>query len=69
MKYEIPKDMTFEKALERLEKITALLESGSCELEKSLDLYEEGRTLAGYCSGLLNSAEKRIEELSETPEE
>ncbi|MBQ6569536.1 MAG: exodeoxyribonuclease VII small subunit, partial [Clostridia bacterium] len=41
----------------------------SCELEKSLDLYEEGRTLAGYCSGLLNSAEKRIEELSETPEE
>ena len=65
MKFEIPKDMTFEQAIERLEKITEKLEGGTCSLAESLSLYEEGQMLSGYCQGLLNEANKRIVELSE----
>jgi exodeoxyribonuclease VII small subunit len=53
-----PKD--FESALERLDEITDLLESGEAKLEDSLSLYTEGLELARYCTSQLNEAEKKI---------
>jgi exodeoxyribonuclease VII small subunit len=53
----------FEKALERLEEIVAMLESGDMELEKSLKVFEEGIKMARVCQVHLSHAEKKIEKL------
>ena len=50
----------FESALERLDEITDLLESGEAKLEDSLSLYTEGLEIARYCTSQLNEAEKKI---------
>ena len=44
------KTITFEAAMERLEEITRLLESGSEGLDESLKLYEEGVSLIRLCT-------------------
>ena len=54
------KTITFEAAMERLEEITRLLESGSEGLDASLKLYEEGIELVRFCSDTLDKAEKKI---------
>lgn len=54
------KDLKFEEALARLEEIVRELENGSAELDKSLDMFEEGVALVKLCSGKLDEAEKRI---------
>lgn len=56
-------ELTFEKALERLDELVAELESGELTLEESLARYEEGRKLVGQCYKLLEHAEKRIEQV------
>ena len=56
-------DISFEDALERLEKIVDLLEAGNLGLEESLKIYEEGVGLARRCARYLDEAEKRIEVL------
>jgi len=53
----------FEKALERLEEIVARLEDGDLELEKSLQMFEEGIKMAKICQSRLSAAEKKIEKL------
>lgn len=53
----------FEKALERLRKIVSRLEKGDLPLEESLQLFEEGVKLSGFCSERLGDAERRIEVL------
>jgi len=58
-----PKD--YESALERLEEITDLLESGDYPLEKSIELYTEGLDLAKFCDGKLSEAEKKIKIIAE----
>ena len=54
------KDIKFEEALTRLEEIVRELENGTAELDKSLDMFEEGVALVKLCSGKLDEAEKRI---------
>jgi exodeoxyribonuclease VII small subunit len=53
----------FEEALERLEKIVALLERGDATLEDSLRYFEEGVVLSRRCHELLNAAERRVSRL------
>jgi exodeoxyribonuclease VII small subunit len=55
----------FESALQRLEEITAALESGDVALEESMALYAEGVEIAGFCSRKLSEAEKKIAILKE----
>ncbi|MCX6828123.1 MAG: exodeoxyribonuclease VII small subunit [candidate division Zixibacteria bacterium] len=55
----------FESALTRLEEITERLESGEAPLEESLALYSEGVEIAGFCTGKLAEAEKKITILKE----
>lgn len=54
------KEVSFEKALERLEEIVELLESGENPLEKSLDLFEEGVRLVKLCNKKLETVENSI---------
>ena len=56
-------DMNFEKAMERLEKITAELSREGITLEESLALYEEGVALARICNQQLEATERKIKTL------
>lgn len=62
---ETTKQPTFEEAMARLERVVRQLESGELSLDESLKLFQEGMALARQCSGLLDEAEGRIEELLE----
>ena len=57
------KELTFEKAMERLEEIVELLENGENELDKSLSLFEEGVKLISLCNKKLEKAEKSVKML------
>ena len=52
---------SFEDALDKLEQITKDLEGGDLSLEESLRHFEEGITLAEYCSQKLSDAQKKVE--------
>ena len=68
-KTKLPKGLTFEKALERLEKIVADLEEPERGLEASLELFEEGVALSRFCRGKLEEIQKRVDVvLKETPD-
>lgn len=57
------KDISFEKAIERLEKIVEELETGDFPLDASLKKYEEGIKLARACQEKLDKAKEKIETL------
>ena len=57
-------ELSFEKALEKLEKIVSDLEAGNISLEDALSRYEEGIKLSRLCQEKLSQAEKKIEVLS-----
>ncbi|HYN44090.1 MAG TPA: exodeoxyribonuclease VII small subunit [Thermoanaerobaculia bacterium] len=68
-KTKLPKGLTFEKALERLERIVAELEDPERGLEASLELFEEGVSLSRFCRSKLEEIQKRVDVvLKETPE-
>ena len=51
---------TFEKAMNKLEKIVQELESTDLPLEKAIKKFEEGVRLSKFCSEKLDETEKRI---------
>ncbi|MBR5120056.1 MAG: exodeoxyribonuclease VII small subunit [Clostridia bacterium] len=57
------KTITFEAAMERLEEITRILESGAEGLDESLKLYEEGVSLIRLCTQKLETAEQSVKVL------
>jgi exodeoxyribonuclease VII small subunit len=56
---------SFEDALSELERILHEIEGGEVGLEESLLKYERGNFLIQFCRGVLNTAEKQIEQLSQ----
>ena len=54
-------ELSFEKGLERLEKIVQELEQGDLPLERALELFEEGMKLSGNCRRQLEEAENKVE--------
>ncbi|MCM1544632.1 MAG: exodeoxyribonuclease VII small subunit [Ruminococcus sp.] len=56
---------TIDSAMLRLKEITEELESGECDLEASMKIYEEGVRLVAFCNKSLSAAKQRIVELSE----
>jgi exodeoxyribonuclease VII small subunit len=60
--------MTFEDAMNRLERIVADLEAGTFSLSESLHKFEEGIALGKHCRDLLGRADLRIRTLVETPD-
>ena len=61
-----PPPKNFEDALTELERVLAEIEKGEVGLEESLAKYERGNFLIQYCRGVLNTAEKQIEQLSQS---
>ena len=61
-------DITFEKALVRLEEILKVLESGTAPLDESLGMFEEGVKLIKLCNGKLDNAEQKIKILVKNQE-
>jgi exodeoxyribonuclease VII small subunit len=60
--------LSFEKAMERMEEIIALLEEGDLDLDKSLEVFEEGIRLYRNLSRRLKEAEGRIKIIMEEQE-
>jgi len=58
-------EIKFEKAMQRLEAIVDELEKGELDIDKSLEIFEEGIKMSRVCSKKLNEAEKKIEKLTE----
>lgn len=57
------KAMSFEKALEALEKIVDHLERGDVPLDESIRIYERGEALKAHCERLLKAAEDKVEKI------
>ncbi len=60
--------LTFEQAIQRLEKIVADMEGAELPLEDVLKKYEEGTRLVRFCNLKLEEAEKKIEILAKKPD-
>jgi exodeoxyribonuclease VII small subunit len=63
---DIPADiakMSFESALEELEKIVQDLEQGSVSLEGSIDAYTRGTQLKRHCEAKLKDAQARVDKI------
>ena len=50
----------FEDAMKRLEDVVESLESGELSLKDSLQIFEEGMKLVGFCSKKLDEAEQKV---------
>ena len=57
------KELSFDEAMQRLQEIVTLLESGQQPLEKSIELFEEGHRLSKICEEKLKNARQRVSEL------
>ncbi len=67
----VPSDisgLSFEQALEQLEKIVSELESGQAPLERSIEIYERGAALKAHCEARLAAARLRVEKIVVGPE-
>jgi len=58
-------ELTFEKAMKRLEEIVNALESGAVSLDDSLKLFEEGIKLSKYCENELKNIENKAAKILE----
>ena len=54
-------DISFEKALEKLEKIVVSMEDKQLSLDDMMKYFEHGKKLSDYCSNKLVEFEKKIE--------
>ena len=63
-KGKIPDDLSFEKAVERLEAIVETMESGGAGLDAMVASFEEGQKLVKFCSAKLAEIERKVEILT-----
>lgn len=61
------KTQSFEKRLERIREITALLEGGDLPLEQGVKLFQEGVRLSRECSAELEQARVIVENAGQEP--
>ena len=57
------KAMSFEQALDALERIVDDLERGDVPLDQSIRIYERGEALKAHCEKLLKAAEDKVEKI------
>jgi exodeoxyribonuclease VII small subunit len=58
-------DLTYEQMVEKIEEITARIESGEVGLEHSIALYEQGVRLGKRCQEILRNAQQKVDELNQ----
>ena len=61
---KINKDLSFENSLKKLEEIVDQLESGEVDLEKTVELYENGMELKKICEDKLKKFELQIKKIN-----
>jgi len=54
-------ELSFEAALKKLEQAVETLESRELDLDKSLEIFEEGIKLSRICNKILDTATRKIE--------
>ena len=59
----------YEKNMKKLEQITEKIEQGELDLDKTVELFEEGTKLAQECHDFLNKTELKINKLINTDSE
>lgn len=59
------KSLTFEQAMESLEKIVEKLEEGDVPLEAAIAYFKEGMSLSKLCHDKLQYVEKQMEQILE----
>jgi exodeoxyribonuclease VII small subunit len=55
--------LSYEQVMERLEALVRRMEQGEVPLEESLKAFEEGQKLVAKCRGILDDAERRIQQM------
>lgn len=60
--------LTYEKAIARLEQIVQLLQSGEQNIDESMELFKESVELSSFCFDKLNKYESEIKILTEDGE-
>ncbi len=53
--------MTFEQAMTRLEEVVDMLSADKIDLEKMIELHQEGELLKKHCQARLDEAKMKIE--------
>lgn len=56
-------DITFEQAMEQLEKIAEKLEGGDVPLEKAINYYQEGMNLSKICNDKLANVQNKMTQI------
>ncbi len=56
-------ELSFEQAMEQLEKIVRVLEEGDVPLEKAIELYKKGMELSKVCNNKLQAVEKEMTQI------
>jgi exodeoxyribonuclease VII small subunit len=59
-------ELNFEQAFEELQTVIGSLETGEKPLEEALALFERGQALYQRCTELLDKADLKVQQLSET---
>lgn len=54
------KEMTYEKAMKRLEQIVATIENGEMDIDSLAKNLKEAKTLVEYCKNKLTSVEEEV---------
>jgi exodeoxyribonuclease VII small subunit len=60
-----PLPATYEAALEELDELVGLIESGQLPLEQLLTGYQRGAELLAFCRGKLDAVEQQVKVLDE----
>jgi len=60
-KNKIADNLSFEEHLDNAKEIIRKLETGNCNLDEMLKIYEEGVSSLSFCSKKLNEFEEKIE--------
>ena len=58
-------NMTYEKAISRLEEIVSKLEGNEIPLEDSIALFQEGIELSKYCDDKLKNIQEKVSQIYE----
>ncbi len=61
--------LTFEGALQKLEKLVDEMEGGTLPLGEMMKRFEEGRNLSAFCTTELESIRQRVEKVVSAPNE
>lgn len=64
----MPKKISFEENMHRLEQIVQAMERGDAPLEESLSLFQEGTALIQRCGILLEEAELQVRKIVAAPD-